>query len=423
MGFRFKRFDYAGGMSVPGKYDWSSNSTPLSRSQGVLLDFGKWIINDSGLHWTIDTVKHPSYDENNGLQISDFVPIQGKYNSTPLDMSTYGGMPGLFLTNTTSGCKLFICVFGEYLYRNATQGSNCCINVNYADIVRNGQYDSHLCGIIASIIPGGSGQSFGSVEDGTLLPSHATRLVGTIYNKSSDSYMFTYIGNNQNGYNYTYGMFLNDCCIGIGGGYRSDGGVPSIGIQYFTGRIFNNVSHSLELPTDLYGNFCMCSNYSYNTNTSCEFNTNPQTWQFISSPTNVSFFGTDYERVSQYIAGSLFRAYDENNSETSGAPIITNNNNYCMAIKPSDAQQLTTYVSNYNVNEELRWTPAEVAICSNDLSTYYITPGNGIKGYLDTSMFRYAISTKNVTYGNKSFISAGYNFLVGWDPSNTDALV
>ena len=63
-----------------------------------------------------------------------------------------------------------------------------------------------------------------------------------------------------------------------------------------------------------------------------------------------------------------------------------------------------------------------MSVVSTNLSSDGIIPGDGVKGFLDTSLFRCARVPRGTYLSNHSFISYGYNLLVGWDSSNTEVL-
>ena len=111
-GFKFKRFDYVGGATTE-SYDWGSSSTPLSRSQGVIKDFGNWILSDSDLHWELDPSRHPNYDSSIGIQTSDLANVSVKNPGGSMLSDRYS--PGLYFINSESGCKLFLAIVSQYV--------------------------------------------------------------------------------------------------------------------------------------------------------------------------------------------------------------------------------------------------------------------------------------------------------------------
>lgn len=401
MGFKFKRFNYVGGANVPGKYNWGSGSDVISRSQDVLKNMASWLITESGLHWVLDA---------RCSSITDFINVRTKDQSGTIKEDIY---PGLLFTNTTSGCKLFLSVAGDSLYRY--------INISRQNLMCRGSSssDKYVSGICASIIPGGSDQEFNTTDPfgDSFLPSHATAIAGTYIKDGSNgnNQSHTYIKMNTSNVNYTYCMFANDYCIGIGGGFGSNV-LPEVFPGYFIGRIFGEISHSeTNTPTAKYG----CFYFRTNNNESSYSNNDEFMYEAVHSNDYTSF-GESFKTLSPTASTDTYVClFDYNNTR------LVNNTQppvYNITIMPDNIYKLNSNMTNSVISEKLRWVPAAVAMSSTDLSTYYVTPGDGFKGYLDTDLFRYAISTKNNTYGNGNFIGVDYNFLVGWDPSNTETL-
>ena len=407
-GFKFKRFDYVGGTTVADKYDWGSNSTYLTRSQGVLLDIGKFLISDTDLHWQIDTAKHPNYNPSTGLQISDFYDVSVKNSSGTLQTQKY---PGLFFTNSESGCKLFLSVIGDssyYLYVNSN-----CVSTGYDT---NSFSNTFVRGIIASIIPGESNQNFGDFTTlDSFLPSQATRISGTLNQYISTSNKITFIESNTSNYNYVYGIFATDYCIGVGGGYTTNTSIPQIPISFFTGKILGVLANEENTPQARYGCFSLENNAG---SSNGEFSGGMPHANFILSDSSAGVSDVDFYGQHSYVKRykspiSIFDASGNILNSVAGKRVN---------IFPEGAEKLSINNTQYTISNKLRWVPAAVCVCSDDLSNYCVTAGDGFKGYLDTDLFRYAITTYGNFYGNGQFIGFYWNLLLGWNTSNTDSL-
>lgn len=68
-----------------------------------------------------------------------------------------------------------------------------------------------------------------------------------------------------------------------------------------------------------------------------------------------------------------------------------------------------------------RWTPCYMALRAANHDTYYVVPGDGFKGYLDTDLIRGV--NPGYGYGQQldggNFVYLGGGFAIGWDPNNT----
>jgi len=403
MGFKFKRFDYVGGATTS-TYDWGGTSTDITRSQGVLKDMGNWLLQDSGLHWQLDSTRHSNYDSSVGIQTTDFYNVPVKNSSGSLISNVY--YPGLFFTNSQSGCKLFLAIIGNpsrYIYCDSDFITGC--------------YETNhlLCGVIASIIPESSTQNFGDFStSSSFLPTQATRLIGTIHFSSYNGSNIPLIYCNYTSHNYLYSIIANDYCIGIGGNFSANTNVPVTRFRFFTGRILGTLANVETTPQSKYGCFSYVNNDTSNNNgefyrAEPYFNAMSGSGMF-----SVNFFGVNcFEYSNSILYCSVFDAQGG----------VLNSKQYKRVnIFPDGAQKISSVNTQEAISGKQRWVPAAVCLASDDLSTYYVTLGDGFKGYLDTDLFRYAICDYGRTYGNGTFIGLWNNFLIGWDPSNTDSL-
>ena len=169
MGFKFKKFSYVGNSGT-----WGSGSTPRSRSEVVLKDMADWLVT-SGTGWTLDTPRNAT--------TSDFVEVPYWNPSNNSDYNSSFNAPALFFTNTTSGCKLFMCIQGNNYNSDyfAPKIPHTEIAVPVEGTLGN-LYNSCM-GIMMSVIPGDSTDTFGNVFDGEtpFIPATATKLKGTVH--------------------------------------------------------------------------------------------------------------------------------------------------------------------------------------------------------------------------------------------------
>lgn len=407
MGFRFKRFDYVGGVAPwTGGTDTTSQVT---RSQAVCKDFADFII-ACGKGWQLDTSRNAT--------TSDFVsvPIWNK-SGTVQSFSA----PGLFFTNTVSGCKLFLCVAGFNSYYGIALDNQYLLNeyTTTDRILQNG--------IILSMIPGGSNNDFGSSFDSSFLPSDATQITGSSWSASpSYDVGINYIAYNGSGNNYLYGLFVDSHCVGLGADYTTDGSVPSLNLAYFAGRVVGTLAHESDtLPQARYG----VLRFQSNAGASGSNNTQDEVYyNYYSTTETVSSFGAVFNAsvnittstpttIRRTFGGALFAADGTRRDGRNSANV---------RYYPHTAFALASnsIMTNASALGAMRWVPFEFGVVSGDLATNGVVPGDGFKGYLDTELFRRANVTFNQLYNNGTFICASdaYGMLIGWDPTNTDSL-
>lgn len=397
MGFKFKRIDLtAGSTDLP---TGDTDALRRSRSEIILTKCVEAIIS-CNCGWQLDTAHNAS--------ISNFanVPVRN-------DALTY---PGLFLINTTSGCKMFIAYFG------GSQNAYSCIKDFGApgsgqlsvDLYPYSQ--SYIGGLCVSIIPGESTSTFGSVFNTSFLPNDATRIIGTtVYWQSSDS-STTFGCIPTSGYVYSWGLFVNPYCIAVsctkGDGTKGTLGIPT----YAAGRIVGIIGHSEDnAANSKFGVLFFrlgTSNYSQ-----CEglCDLVGQTYSCFDGTTPfVVGRGLNSQRIWEENCASIC---DANGHWIKGENLNNVVVNGCFYTQ--DIHSTSNHL--FSKSGEVRWSPFAVAAPTTDISNYYVVPGDCFKGFVDTDLFRSAtVSSYGTTFDNGKFISLDANtaFLIGWDPSN-----
>lgn len=107
--------------------------------------------------------------------------------------------------------------------------------------------------------------------------------------------------------------------------------------------------------------------------------------------------------------------------------LSSNGTPYFGTLTPSDsnAKLYNTYLTLDQVVatsavSENRWTPVGVYINAVDRDTYYVVPGDGFKGYIDTDLLRGV--NPNYSYGqllaDGDFVHLGCGLAIGWDADN-----
>ena len=375
-GFKFKRIDFTAGSS---NFPTGTGGTEIqTRIHAVVKGLADALISMSGLHWAIDT---------------DYCSSTSDFKGVP-DTQNNADSVGLFLKNTSSGCKLFLAYMIYYGIKDFS-GSDLCQMSGYP----NYSYS----GVVASMIPDGSSSVFGSSFDSSFLPVDATRLIGTSDNGS-------YCYNPDAAYVYSWGIFATDYVIAIGADRSSSGNRPDLyAPSYAVGRIMGTLAHSTDDPTvhknAKYGVFFMRST-GYNGDCG---GLKYSDYNVFGTTRFVGEAGAEYYNS----AGSVCRA---DGTWISGSDY----NTYAVKILPEGIEQLSGSIFNSNGNGKSRWVPFAVMCYGADLSTNGIVSGDGFKGYLDTDLFRCAKGTYGQTFDSGNFIciDSYYNFLIGWDSNN-----
>lgn len=396
MGFKFKRIDL-----VAGSAEFPSGDSDVlrrSRSETVLNKCVQAII-DCNCGWSLDTSKNAT--------ITNYVDIPSN-NSNLL-------FPGLFLINNTSGCKLFVSYFA-----NKNQYGIKEFSGTGADIFQlNSGTDRYTSGLCMSLIPEGSNAVFGDPTTTTFLPNDATRIIGTVGCSTSYNDYGAYAFNAQSGYVCSWGLFVSPYTLAVTS-MRNAGSAGNLGVPvYIIGRVFGTLLHSEDSGIKArYGVITLRNiwNVSYEgTGAILSFSS------YSNSPNSKSFLGNDpngqLNTVSvQLVMGSIARS---NGNWICG----TDETHFVVTLWPDNVGQLSPFIHT-STSGNSRWTPFVVSVESDDLPTYGIVSGDGMKGYLDTDLFRCAIGTYGQQFDNGDFIcvDSTNNFLIGWDSTNTDSI-
>lgn len=390
MGFKYKKFTFVGGSeSFP-----TGNSEALrqQRSKEILKNAAEALIaTDTG--WILDSSRNAT--------TSDF-------SSVPC-MSGSKTFPGLFFINSMSGCKLFMAYFG------GSHESTDVIN-NFGD--NNNLYylsstTSSICGLIVSIIPSGSFNSFGASFNSDFLPQDATRLVGTCFYTSVGSFYTTHAFNPTSGDKYTWGILATPFVVGVGSS-KSDGISSPV---YITGRIFGELAHNEDKAVNAkYGTvfFRMTTSNGVTEGWSGDISSNMS--YFGGTSTRVPGRPTDNGNISANNCCGVFSKPD--GTWVNG----TNGSSYIVLLITSNPFLLSNKV--FSANSNTWWQPLLMLVMTNDLSTYNVVPGDGFKGYLDTDLFRCGLGDYGTLFDNGNFIKANEdiynNLILGWSLTGND---
>lgn len=387
MGFKFKRVNFTGGAG-----EWGSQSTARSRAESVVRDVAQALI-DLGIGWELDSGRNAT--------TTDFcdVPVIDLPNEP---------MPGLFLYNIISENRVFI----AYIASRADHG----INMSASQLVPFGEVSSpSYTGLIMSMIPGSSGGRFGRNFDITFLPSAATPIYGTCQGAGKTN-ITSYARYNGSGLKYCWGVLATYSCIAIACGYSDNSNAAQLKMCFACGKIFEHLAHSENLPQAKYGVVQFTTSTG---GTNAEAGT-PKTASVNFGDETVNVCGTEnltkeYSgSVSQYnvkSAACIFKANGAYVGHTATANVRVFAENY---------GQLSRYSKADDGN--LRWVPFTVDVISTNLQNDGIVAGDGLKGLLDTDLFRCARAQRGAYFNNHGFVCAGNCLLIGWDSENLEEL-
>lgn len=386
MGFKVRSF-----YVVAGSEEFPTGNTDAlrqSRSRLLLTKCAQLLI-DCGCGWQLDSTRSTS--------TSDFTEIPTRYNDT----TTY---PGLFFTNTISGCKLFMAYFGANV---RTYGIK---NFSGNDLLKYFGSDYHG-GVCISMIPEGSESVFGDPLTTTFIPDDATRIVGTYYsNSTSSSNKYAAAYNPTSGVYYKYWIGATPYCVITYVNHYS-GDPPGFYVPiYAVGRIFGTLAHDETTTNAKYGVFC----FRFMTGAD-------EGWATLINCSATCFDSTLAVPGLGFSKTGTIKSYDTAGSfsNTSGAWINGNDYaNYNVIFYVENKEQLSPAM--FNISGSSRWRALSMAVVSSDLTTYGVSSGDGFKGYLDTDLFRAAYATRGQTFDNGAFICPenGNNLIIGWDSSN-----
>lgn len=405
MGFKFKRIDLTAGSSeFP---TGTSESGKVGRSKTILTKCAEALIS-MNCGWAMDTSKSAT--------VTDYTYLQ--FDPSPND-AIY---PALFMLNTTSNCKLLITYF-------ATEPHWGLRDFSGNDILKVNSGSKHCAsGLCLCMIPGGSSSTFGTPNTSTFIPDDATRIVAThITSVDADTLYAAFGGNPSSGYTYSWGIYANEYTIAVSCA-KSQTGPGNLGTPVLAlGRIIGTLAQSTDTESNSrYG--CILFRKSSTAVADSEGLSDVvyDSYRLYNSDGNEhSFVGLSPDKNSAITTWASSAAVCGSVSKTDGSWINgTDGSSYGITIYPVDVFQLSGYVYNSSVNNSSRWVPYVIRCVTSNLASYGVTSNDGMKGYLDTDLFRCALGTYGQTFDNGNFICADgtYNFLIGWDSSNTDSI-
>ena len=388
MGFKYSELVFTGQSSdFP---QGTTNALIRQREEFIVKGIAQALIN-AGTGWTLDTSKNAT--------ITAFVDIPTKSSSIK--------SPGLYLKNTTSGCKLFVSYNGRSPSGGIAAAEGCSITAYNSE---QNTEEIGLNGLILSIIPESSTDDFTAPAstDATLsVPPSATRLACTVTNyPAHSSYPGTISQSNISGKVYRYGVLSTTSCIMI---------LIQKSLKLAVGRVLGELAHADDtLASARYGviYFSRCYNVQ-------EYSNSNNSSSAQAGGAIYSCYGNSPSLVAEYKA----------NASTSSTPYwggmssisksdgtwVGNTSDTVVSYFPANLPfYRNTFISYSTANNTKRWMPFICYIQTGDLQTNGVVPGDGIKGLLDTDLFRYVPSEANTLLDDGAFYVLNSMLTVGW---------
>lgn len=417
MGFRFKKVSFTGGAS---NFPVGTTQENLrTKSESIVKGVAQALI-DLNIGWGLDSTRSTS--------ITDFTEVP-----VVTDTRTY---PGLFLVNSVSGNKLFVCYIAS---TNDSYGIYTDSNYSqlYGLVESSGSHTtpSHT-GLIMSMIPGDANESFGSLFGSSFLPQSATRLIGTCAFTNNNTWHHNIAYMATSGITYMYGVWATEYCVMISTCTSSSVDTWIHIISYAVGRILGTLAHESDtLPQSRYG----VIQFSFtNPSTADSLYTEMRRWigrqntqllatsttkdkRFLGLTTHIKFtHNTDvdptYNVQDNEARGATCQIFS-----TSGS-VINNTSTTTVTFMPLNYCVFANTVS--STANSCRWSPYLVYVYSEDISANGVVSGDGVKGLLDIDLFRcsntngYTSQTDITLYNNGKFIQYMVNAILGWDSNN-----
>lgn len=422
MGFKYKKFSFTTGST---EFPVGTSTANVRTREEYLVSHVAQAIIDCNCGWALDDSWHGG--------LTDFFDVK-KYNSST-------DAPGLFLVNSTSGCKLFLSYLSDD--RNGglafldTDGTTKVFKDEFVSTIYHQSRISNntsIQGLIMSMIPSGSSNNFGSTCNVSFLPTDATRLYGSASSVTGANEKFTLADNNSSGIVITIQVFVTPYCIGAGASVSPNGNtIP----WYFCGRIMGDLlSSSDNSNQSKYGTFTFrrseasTGSYDYITDYSNTKYNYGSCW--VTNKTGSDYVGASAIGVAPGGQISYSITY-ESSSPYREAPFagncvckadgswVANTSSHGVAACVNRMLTLTEAVYDSTSNNR-PWQPIAICVFSNDIGVDGIVPGVGLKGYLDTDLFRCSTQfATGITLDNGNFVCTGLHGLtLGWDPNNED---
>lgn len=346
---------------------------------------------------------------------------QGTHLFVPSRNNTHQ-FPFTYLINETSGAKLLVTAFiGNSRTSSYAENTNNLVQINIQNYFYPKDAESHFnddtynldpAGVSMSMIPAGSSSVFPSVIPANFtdvwIPNDAIPIVTQTpyYSKYLHGGEYPF-GSVTTGNILSYGLFIDTEFILVSSSMSNTSTRSQLYPDYAIGKIFGTIANedvdygyqskygAVQLWRNLYQDSVSTQNVTINQNNA----TTPI------KGVNLAYLAT---RSTSVPAAFMFAA--------NGDPIR------CMSFYGTPSWQLLGVQSNNEATSGVtRWIP--IAVANVDAPIRGVVPGDGLKGYLDTNLFRVAISTKGNYYNDGQFVAFEQGLLVAWDQNATDTIM
>lgn len=402
-GFKFRRTSFTAvdfGSNYGVFYNWGTrDDKTIARAKSVITSLARALY-DMNIGWDLDSDFHDSHwiddPDNTGYITSSY------YGDTPIKDSTEY-MPYLLLKNSISGNKLFL----SYLCNSCQYG----IDIPNSQMCTQGSIENpSYTGLLVSMIPGESDQTFGDPLNGSLIPYTATPLYGSCEAGDKTGIQISYARANTSGTVYCWDILATPYCIAMMINSSTDGTTPTFKLCFAVGRIFGSLAHEENAVNARYGVLCFTQHAQGKDREGGVIKENDIDYGDAKEKT----VGTSTFRIAPNINGA---------TKDTGGCIAKANGTYIgytltanIRFSPDSVLHLCRYVKDDDSN--LRWIPYIVGVVSDDLQNDGIIQGDGVKGILDTDLFRCGRIEGGHSLCGGKFYSLYKNLIIGWNPSN-----
>lgn len=344
----------------------------------------------------------------------------GTHLYVPSKNNTYQ-FPFSYLINETSGAKLLVTAFiGNSSTTQYAQDTSNLVKVsmkNYLypkaaeDNLTSDRYCLDPVGVNMAMIPSGSSSIFPDEIPANFtdlwIPNDAVPIVTQTPNYNQYLYGGEYpFGQISTGNILSYGLFIDTEFVLVSSSMSQNSTRSPLYPSYALGKIFGTLANE---DVD-YGYQSKYGAIQLWGNLSDKGNTQDVTISQNGISTTIKGANLSYRpsRTTNHPVAFMFAA--------NGEPIR------CMSFYGSPSWQLLGVQSNNETTSGVtRWIP--LAVANLDEPIRGVVPGDGLKGYLDTNLFRIAVSTKGNFYNNGQFVAFEQGLLVAWDKDATDNIM
>lgn len=345
----------------------------------------------------------------------------GTHLFVPSRNETYQ-FPFTYLINEISGAKLLVTAFiGNSYTSSHASNTNNLVKINIQNYFYPKSAESHLSddtynldpvGVNIAMIPAGSSSIFPSTIPSNFtdvwIPNDAIPIVTQTPKYSQYLYGGEYpFGSVTTGNILSYGLFIDTEFILLSSSFSSTSMRSQLYPDYAIGKIFGTLANE-DVDSGYQSKYGAI-----------------QLWRNISQPyVNTQEVSISLNNSTTVIKGANLAYVSTRSNDLPVAFMFAANGDpiRCMNFYGTPSWQLLGAQSNNEtISGVTRWIP--IAIANLDSPIRGVVPGDGLKGYLDTNLFRIAVSTKGNFYNDGQFVAFEQGLLVAWDSEATDTIM